>query len=49
VKDLVTNGLGMTLFGDFPFNPLNVVRNPNPETKFSISKQLLYRNVQRFR
>jgi len=24
VKDLVTNGLGMTLFGDFPFNPLNV-------------------------
>ena len=25
VKDLVTNALGMTLFGDFPFNPPNVV------------------------
>ena len=25
VKDLVTNALGMTMFGDFPFNPPNVV------------------------
>ncbi|EKX49335.1 hypothetical protein GUITHDRAFT_136021 [Guillardia theta CCMP2712] len=25
VKDLVTNGLGMTLFGDFPFNIPNIV------------------------
>eukprot|EP00292_Cryptomonas_paramecium_P009095 CAMPEP_0113695706 /NCGR_PEP_ID=MMETSP0038_2-20120614/21061_1 /TAXON_ID=2898 /ORGANISM="Cryptomonas paramecium" /LENGTH=257 /DNA_ID=CAMNT_0000618303 /DNA_START=246 /DNA_END=1015 /DNA_ORIENTATION=+ /assembly_acc=CAM_ASM_000170 len=25
VKDLVTNILGMTLFGDFPFKPLNLV------------------------
>jgi solute carrier family 35 protein len=25
IKDLVTNGLGMTLFGDFPFNLPNIV------------------------
>jgi hypothetical protein len=30
IKDLFTNILGMTLFGDFPFNALNLVTHASP-------------------